>query len=106
RIPLFRRCHANNCVRRRIDADRRSNHRWIAREVSAPQLLAEHDDVLRARLIFAIAEESSDDRLYSEQIEPVRADAYTLHPLGVGIVANDFFRAYRDHREPDELCRP
>ena len=77
----------------------------IAAEIASPELFAEHDDVRRARLVFALREESSDERLDSQQVEPVRAHANALHSLGVGVVANEIRRRAFDHGEADELRR-
>ena len=55
----------------------------------SPEPLADHGDVGRARLIFAVREEAAGERCDAKEREPVRADANAEHALGVGAVADE-----------------
>ncbi len=87
----------------RVDLHRSADDLRVRAEIAAPQLLAEHDDVLRAVLVLARGEEASGDRLGTEKVEPVGAHAHTLHAFGVAAVAYQIRRGAFHGREAGEV---
>ncbi len=103
RIALFRGNDADDRERPRIDPHGLADHPLVAAEVAPPELLAQHHDRCRARLVFPLAEETPVEGLDAQEVEQIRSHLHALNPLGVAALEHDVRGPAVDDRKADEI---
>ncbi len=83
---IDRRCeHTDHLNRAAIELDRSPDDCAIAAESALPQLVAEHDDRIRAGPVLGRGERTPRGEWKSEHVEPVRRDSCADEPLGLAV---------------------
>ena len=77
------RHHADDLIRLAIQLDRLSDRARLAGKEPRPHAVAQHDDVLLARVVVVAAERAAEHRRHAEHVKPVAGDAHARYALGV-----------------------